>query len=313
MKKIKYILPLLALALVALPTVTKSQQTLRFSNYMFNKLILNPGAAGSNEYMEIMGSYRKQWVGFNGSPSTSFLSYDGAILQRRMGVGIQLIHDEAGALNSNGAVATAATRVRVSQEGFISFGISLGMFSNTLKGSDLTYKDQTETAIPAVNEQVNVFDFKGGLYYKDRKNFAGISVFNLFEPKMKFSSSPQAMGSTLERHYYFLAGRIFSLNPTWDIIPSLLYKTSESGNQQLDINARAMYKNFIGFGASYRNKESIAIMAEFLPTPFLRFGYAFDYSTNGLQDHQSGSHEVMVAYRFIPNKKLTENPRYLFK
>lgn len=293
-------------------SVALGQQTPRFSNYLFNKVIINPGAAGSNDYMEVMGSYRKQWVGFDGAPATSFLSFDGSVLQRRLGVGVQVINDRIGALNSNGAVLTAAPRVRLARESFLSFGVSVGLFNNRLDGNELTYKDQSETAIPGANESVSVLDMKLGIYYKDKKYFGGISVFNILEPIVRYSGNSQALGSTLERHYYFMGGRIFRLNDVWDILPSAQYTLTESGQDQLDLNLRAMYNNFIGAGVSFRGKESVSLMFEVLPSPIFRFGYAYDISTNSLRKEHSGSHEIMVAYRFIQNKNLTENPRFLF-
>lgn len=289
-----------------------AQQTPRFSNYLFNKVIINPAAAGSNEYQEIMGSYRKQWVGFDGAPSTSFLSYDGSILQRRLGVGVQLVNDRVGALSSNGVMISAAPRVRLAREKFLSLGLSVGYFNNRLNGSELTFKDQNERAIPAADENVSVFDVKAGLYYKDDKYFGGISVFNFIEPKINYTSNSQASDGVLERHYYFMAGRLFRLNQNFDIVPSALYKLSENGQDQLDLNVRALYNNYIGAGISVRGKESISLMFELFPTPNFRFGYAYDISTNALAGQHSGSHEIMAAYRIIPNKNLTENPRFLF-
>jgi type IX secretion system PorP/SprF family membrane protein len=309
MKNFKY---LTILAAVLIGTSAFGQQTPRFSNYLFNKVIINPAAAGSNEYMEVMGSYRKQWVGFDGAPATSFLSFDGSVLQRRLGVGVQVINDRIGALNSTGAVLTAAPRVRLARESFLSFGVSLGMFNNKLQGSELTYKDANETAIPGANESANILDLKAGLYFKNKKYFAGVSAFNIFEPVIEYSGNEQSQGSVLERHYYFMGGRIFSLNNVWDLVPSLQYKLSEQGQDQLDINLRAMYNNFIGLGVSLRGKESVSLMMELIPTPIFRFGYAYDLSTNSLRNEHSGSHEIMVAYRFIQSKNLTENPRFLF-
>ena len=309
--KTKYIILIMALIIPGMLPVL-GQQTIRFSNYLFNKVILNPAAAGSNDYIEAMGSYRKQWVGFEGAPSTSFFTVDGSTMERRLGLGLQFVSDKAGALKSNGVMLSVASRVRLGWDRFLSVGVGVGYFGNTMNGNELYFQDQREMVIPSSNEQVNVLDMRLGVYYKDRKYMAGISAFNLLEPVINYTGQERTLTGNLNRHYYFLFGRYFSLNREWDILPSVMYKLSEEGNGQLDLNLRAMFDNKIGGGLGYRNGESMVIMAEFFPTGFLRFGYAYDLSLNKIQTYNSGSHEFMAAYRIISNKRLTNNPRYIF-
>ncbi len=306
------IMALFAVLLMGAADTAFGQQSIRHSNYLFNKLILNPGAAGSNDYKEIMAGYRKDWVGFDGAPETMFLSIDGAILQRRIGLGLQVINEQLGAYRSTGVVGTVAGRVRLGYDNFLSVGISGGYFNNVMDGSQLTFADQREMAIPTSNSQVNIFDMRVGVYYKDKKNFGGISVFNILEPELNYTGDQRDVVSQMSRAYYLMAGRQFWVTEVIDLIPSVLYKTTEAGNDQFDVNLRAMYDDFIGLGVSARSNGSIIALAEFFPVEYLRFGYAYDFTTNDLSIGSSGSHEIMVAYRIIQNKELTENPRYLF-
>lgn len=311
MKNIKAYLIIALVAGISLDIT--AQQSTRHSNYLFNKLIINPAAAGSNEYTEIMAGYRKDWAGFEGSPRNTILSIDGPVLQRRIGLGLQVVNERLGAYESTGAAGTVAARVRLARESFLSFGVSGGAYFNSMRGSELRFRDQNEIAIPTTDEQVQVFDMRAGIYYKDRRNFGGVSVYNILEPSLNYTGNPRDKASILSRHYYALVGRIFKVDKDFDIIPSILYKASErSRNEQVDFNVRAMYMNRFGLGLSYSSNSDIVFLAEFFPTNYLRMGYAFDYATSDLMQNSSGSHEIMVAYRIIPNKKLTENPRYLF-
>ena len=293
-------------------TNTVAQQSTRHSNYLFNKLIVNPAAAGSNDYIEIMAGYRKDWVGFSGSPRTAFFSIDGSALQKRIGLGLQVVNEELGAYTSTGIVGTVASRVRIARENYLSFGLSGGYFSNSLNGNMLDVRENDDLAIPESNQHLGIFDLRAGVFYKDPKNFAGFSVFNVLEPVLNYSGNERAVAGTADRHYYFFAGRQFRANADIDVIPSFLYKFTEEGNGQLDLNAKAMYQDRIGLGLSYRHETSVSVIAEFFPTEFLRFGYAYDFFTNDIRRSSSGSHEIMVAYRIIQNKRFTENPRYLF-
>lgn len=303
---------ILCALLVGAAVEVSAQQATRHSNYLFNKLIINPAAAGSNDYIELMAGYRKNWVGFQGLPRTFFFSADGSALQKRVGLGIQVVNEEMGAFESTGITGSVASRIRVARENYLSFGFSAGYFANTMNGTMLGIRENDDIAIPATNEQIGIFDFRAGIYYKDPRNFGGVSVFNVLEPVLNYTGNQRQNAGVAARHYYAFAGRIFRLNSDLDLIPSLLYKFTEEGNDQLDINLRAMYQNRLGLGLSVRGDEAVSVLAEFFPTEFLRMGYAYDFTFNELSRNNSGSHEIMVAYRIIQNKRLTENPRYLF-
>ncbi|HEX4887854.1 MAG TPA: type IX secretion system membrane protein PorP/SprF [Luteibaculaceae bacterium] len=310
MKKI-YILCSIALGLAS---AGQAQQSIRFSNYLFNRMIINPAAAGSNDYVEIMGSYRKQWVGFNGSPQTSFLSLDGSALDKRIGLGLQVVDDQMGALNTTGVMGNLAGRVRIADDKWFSAGFGAGWFRNSLNGSELTYQDPNEIAIPASTRAVDVFDFKAGVFYKDTRNFAGVSAFNILRPRINYTGINRRNEGVLARHFYIFAGRVFPLNADLALIPSALAKISGQNNikNQLDLNAKLSYRGMLAAGISYRNNESVGVIAEYVHKQVWRFSYAFDYNTNMLQNYQNGSHEIMVAYRIINNRQLTENPRYFY-
>ena len=47
--------------------VANSQQVPQFSQNMFNKLVNNPGSAGSSDLINATLLHRSQWMGFEGS------------------------------------------------------------------------------------------------------------------------------------------------------------------------------------------------------------------------------------------------------
>lgn len=310
MKKINILIP----ALILLSLAGFTQQTVRFSNYLFNKMIINPAAAGSNDYVEIMGSYKKQWVGFKGAPETSFLSVDGSTLDRRLGLGLQVINDQTGALNQTGVIGNLSTRVRLDENRWLSVGFSTGWFRNTLNGNVLNYQDPNEIAIPSSSKSVDLLDFKAGIFYKDEKNFAGVSAFNIFKPRVNYTGISRGTEGVLNRHYYLFAGRVIPLSTDFAVIPSVLVKLAKSGNNQnqVDLNAKLSYRGQAALGLSYRDQESVGVFAEYIFRSTLRVAYSFDFNTNRLQNQQNGSHEIMIAYRIIQNRQLTDNPRYFY-
>ena len=61
---------LLTALFILLATTLFAQQDALFSQYMFNKLAVNPGYAGSREILSTDLLYRYQWVNIEGAPKT---------------------------------------------------------------------------------------------------------------------------------------------------------------------------------------------------------------------------------------------------
>src|SRR5437868_15281204 len=91
----KRIFILIAISFCAL--LAQAQQDVLLSQYMFNPLVINPGYAGSKDYMMATAVYRKQWAGWgDGSPETQAASFHGPLKNRDLGLGFSLIHDAIG-------------------------------------------------------------------------------------------------------------------------------------------------------------------------------------------------------------------------
>ena len=60
-------------------TQVKGQQTVQFTQYIFNGFAINPALAGSRPCIDIKLGYRNQWVGFEGAPKTTFASANGEL------------------------------------------------------------------------------------------------------------------------------------------------------------------------------------------------------------------------------------------
>ena len=75
----------LIIILVGIGSIASAQQDPHFSHYMFNRVAMNPGSAGSEGKITTTIIRRDQWVGINfksdmeGAPKTTLASIDGAI------------------------------------------------------------------------------------------------------------------------------------------------------------------------------------------------------------------------------------------
>ena len=116
---------LIILAFVALGSGVYGQQIALNSQYLFNEMLVNPGATGSKEYIPIQMNFRKQWAGFPGAPTTQSISAH-ANLGNNFGFGGTLFNDVAGPSRRSGMNINGAYHLQLDKTGDHRLGLGLG-------------------------------------------------------------------------------------------------------------------------------------------------------------------------------------------
>ena len=77
MKRLVYIVLLITVCMTA-----RGQQLPLYSQYLYNKFLINPAVAGSDGYTSVNLTAREQWVGYKGAPRTFSFSFQTRMLKR---------------------------------------------------------------------------------------------------------------------------------------------------------------------------------------------------------------------------------------
>lgn len=290
---------LTAAVCVGLASASFAQQDPQFTQYMFDRLSINPGVAGTAGNICATALLRQQWTGFDGAPKTGLINVHSPINKINSGVGLSVYFDELGQLKTN------AVRLHYSYHfkpgggpGTLGIGVYGGLISRSLGSNWIAVDDVTvDDAIPDNGVSDSGFDLGAGIYYVHPKFWAGISSTQIPQTELDQVSIENA------RHYYVQAGYNWDIEPNkWQLQPSVLLK-SDAASTQLDLNALMLYNKTIWLGVSYRTEDAIAPLIgyqhEFANGKgSLRLGYSYDLTTSELRNYSSGSHEVMLNYCF---------------
>ena len=279
-------------------SIAFSQQIPLNAQYHFDLYQINPAAAGSQDYMPVSLSFRKFWVGINGTPSVQALSGHVTVADR-MGVGVRIFNYMQGPLRQTGMEATYAYHIPLSEEGAkISLGLSPTFYQYYLDKSSLTMEDPNDAVLLGGNKKI-VPDANFGVLLYDNKYFLGISVFQLFQGKINLGTEGITEQQKNVRHYYFNGGYNFEINDNIMLQPSVLLKFLEAGVFQADINLHSVLFKTVNFGLSYRTQDALSIQVGYQNKSIL-FGYAYDIAMSDLRTQTSGSHEIIFIYK-LPN------------
>ncbi len=282
---------------------TTGQQDPQNSQFMFNKLIYNPGYAGNSGGICAGASARQQWVGFEGAPSTTVFYADAAVNPFNIpgGVGLSISNDKLGFEKNLSIYATYAYHLDIGK-GTLGIGISAGFFNKALDPSWKIPTDDYHTPpsgdplIPENKESFIAFDMNLGLYYSSESFYLGISSTHLLQPEFKYNKETQF--SYMARHYYVMGGYNLKLpNPIFEILPSFFLQ-SDGKATQVTINTNLLYNKKIWGGVSYRTGDAMIVLVGLQLINGLRLGYSYDFPTSDIRKNSGGTHEIMIKYCF---------------
>jgi type IX secretion system PorP/SprF family membrane protein len=278
-----------------------AQQDPITSNYMFNTLTFNPAFAGTSGMICATAINRQQWIGFEGSPSTTVFNISAPVspFSINSGVGLMVENDNVG-FDKNISINLIYSFIADLGQGNLGIGFNAGMFNKTLDpewsipDGDIFTPPSGDPLIPESKESSVTFDAGLGIYYTTDKYYAGLSVSHINKPKVRFTKGV----SYLSRHYYFTTGYNLQLpNPSLELLPSL-FALSDGKAIQFSATSILRYNKKVWGGVSYRPGDALVGIVGIELFNGIRVGYAYDFITSDIRKSTSGSHEFMVNYCF---------------
>lgn len=290
------------LSLMLLGLLAQSQQLSRRSQFPVNTFMVNPAVAGTQRYSPIFASYRQQWAGFKGAPTTIMASGHTA-LRNHLGVGAIFYNDDTGgAISRAGAEIAGAYNVDLNNYDAISFGLSLNASQYSFDNSSLVVLDQTDLALNGMQTEstFNVDATFGFLIY-GQQYYAGLSVPQLIQTRLGIEENSSDEENRNMRHFQLMGSYRYYVNRTWDVQPSALIRFTMVTPPQIDLNVRVNYDGTAWAGITYRTRDAIAFMIGGIWKDFA-LGYSYDITTTSARTLSPHTHEITVGY-YIERKK----------
>jgi type IX secretion system PorP/SprF family membrane protein len=285
-----------------LPIGVKAQHSIVYSQYLFNGLLINPAYAGSHVQFSGTLTYRNQWVNFPGAPETATLGVHNSFRHGKVGIGLLMTSDRIGSYSNTGFFPSYAYAIKDGRGGVFSMGLQAGFNNYKADYGDLTLKtDQTNQGDdPTFSVFMNEFkpNFGGGIFYYNKKIFAGFSVPTILTNASLFSGNLSQL--ITPRYYYLNAGLKLPLDPrTKRVIlqPSLLVRAQEGTPLSMDFNVNVIFDQLISIGSSFRTGDGAILLLNYKLSEKFYVGYSYDWTTSDIRRFSKGSHEIMINFR----------------
>ncbi|MBL4861520.1 MAG: PorP/SprF family type IX secretion system membrane protein [Crocinitomicaceae bacterium] len=274
-----------------------AQQVPQYSQWFLHQFANNPAHAGIKKCVDLHTLYRIQWVGFEGAPSSGFLTASIPLnarrkryLSARQGTGFKFETDRIGQFNVN--------RVNFAYAAHFNFNkydrLSLGVYGGVLQMAYDPSASTTAVPDPSVMSQANFIspDASFGAWFNSQNYFIGLSLQNLFR-------SPWQDIGTDSRYRFHTAingGYRYAINEDFTFLPMVNLKIPPSGPLALDLNLYADYKNFLGFGLGFRNTDALIAILDIKLKEQLSIGYSFDFTLSRIQSGAHNTHEISLRF-----------------
>ena len=296
-----------------------AQQDPQYSLYQYNQMVINPAYAGARDAIAIVADVRKQWVGFNGAPTTAVFSIHSPIANDKVGIGLNAMSDQIGAKSINSVYGNFSYILKVNNKAKLHFGARAGYTSYRFNFSEVKYKDNEESAYADLSSaNKGDLDVDAGLYLRTNTFFAGLSATHLNKAELYKGTIRVDTGSakgdyslnySLRPHLFLTIGKSFVVNENFLISPSLMVKRVVT-KTTIDINLNFFAAKRVWFGVFYRQNYGVGGLFQVYATNQLRIGYAYDTGI-GERKILGGSHEVMIGFDIRKNKSKMVSPRFL--
>ena len=318
MKK-RYIL----LAFTLLVTVVVQSQTVQqYTMYNQNHYLINPAAAGNENFADIRSGHRQQWSGLKEAPKIHYLSghtvlnrpknYERSAIRisetwrkpvrRPMvkhAVGGLVNTKTFGAFNRIDALASYALHLPINDKISISLGVSAGInsFSFDESKAKVLYANDPIYDEYARSDRSTKFNANTGVYIYSDKFFAGYSAQQLIRNEIGLSNIKLVTGGErFDLHHMLMGGYNFDLTNNFRLTPSVLLKQVGDNPLSYDINTFVTYKQFLSLGAGYRSTDAVSAMFSLQINNLIKIGYSYDYITSDIREVSSGSNELFIGF-----------------
>jgi len=293
-----------------------------YSQYLYNKFLINPAVAGSDGYTSLSLTAREQWVGYDGAPRTFSFSMQTRLLKKgyqlkstirnkqafrpktdgKVGLGGYVFSDRNGLIQRTGFQFSYAYHMWVQNGTQLSLGLAFTGYQYKIDENAINFEDPNEPWLTNdLRRGMFVPDVTFGMYLLNAKYSLGFSAEQLFEASAKIGNKAYK-NFRIERQYYLFGSYDFSYGSSSIFQPSFLLSMSEQLKPLADVGVTYIYHQEFWTGLAFRTSGAlIANVGVKYQNMFI--GYAFDFTLQKIQRITYGTHEITFALKFGDNTR----------
>jgi type IX secretion system PorP/SprF family membrane protein len=273
-----------------------AQQLPQITQYVLNNYIVNPAAAGMDGNYIARSTHRYQWEGITDAPRTYTLSVCGPSKNKKFGYGGYIYTDNVGPTRRTGFQFSYTYHLLLNSKLKLAFAAGLGLQQFKIDGDKIILRDAGDATLNNSVRTNLLPDATFGAMLYDGNFYFGLSLHNLINNKLSLYENNK--NSNLEIQPTAIGGYKLKISDDFKLEPSFLVKYVSPAPIKIDLTLRAFIKNMIWIGGTYRTNDAIAALFGYEHKNGLSIGYSYDFTTSNIKNYSTGSHELMIGFKF---------------
>lgn len=306
MKYTRYIFLLLCAAFVQ---IAVAQQLPYISQFSESRSIWNPAATAYDHYIHTDLHMRQQWLGFDGAPTSGYLSAGYPLLDYNMSVGLGLTFDKTGPVQKVGAEVNYAYKLRniFTRDAQLSIGIGAGIQQYSFDPSNAVVRDAEDPLVGTGKASSMFPSVKAGFFFiSNPKKYDGGNVFYMggsFTQVYAGDILTDGINQKRVRHMFFEVGTVIQGRNSF-IEPSLMFNNASPELATLVASVRYEMRDAFWAGIGYSTASDMSIQAGFILPEMggqygqLRLGALANYGIHNQANEFGLGFEALVSYLY---------------
>jgi len=271
-----------------------AQSDIRLNNDWNKTYIINPASIADQYLAEFNMSARKQWVGFDGAPTTLFASGTLYLDKLHTQFGLKIMQDKIGFTSTTDVDLTYAYALTVNDDWKLNMGLGLNFQSIAYDVSLVNSATATDPTVLSglLNQSYINSQIGAELINKSwRFGIAGQNLNSLIVPINKLFINTNFIYAIYRDSHH----DTFNLGYG---VCGIQY----SNIYQMEFNLTGYFKSPVDreplqLGLIYRTWSEIGVLFGLDISKNLRVSYSYDYNVIGISRSSFGTHELMLTYR----------------
>lgn len=293
---------------IVLFTASMGQDQPVYNQFYFNPYLYNPAFLGDNGRLEANLTYKTQWAENPDAPTVSAFNLQYAT-NGNIFLGLSVQSQSAVALVTNTAYLTFGYQIKLSNVNYLKFGLSGGLLQNKLDLDEIS--SSTDPSI--LNDPVLLGAVDNTLYMTSQVGVQlrlnrltmGFALPKLLDNDANSQDDFNSPAFNEFDQFITSVAYDFSLSPTVNLQPLLLYRHVNSQQYQAEGSVIARYKDLIWVGGGYRYDAGVIGHAGLNVKDMLSFAYSYSPGLDELQSF-GGNHEITLKLKLNKREKREE-------
>lgn len=267
-----------------------------YSNYVYNKLLINPAYIGPDDLVTASAAFKKNWVGIEGAPTSKIITIHSPVKLKKIALGLVITNDRLGVTDETNIQAIYSYRIYLKKHVF-ALGLQPSLAIYSQRFSELRGTNPNDPNFSGSDFSDVSFNLGLGAYLHHKKYYIGMSLprsandfFN--QGENSFQNFKQV------RQLLFHSGYLLDINEYVKFQPNFFVRYASNLPMQINLNTTFIFNERILLGASFHALNTLEGNFGIQMNKELMFTYSYGYALKFENQVNSGAHEVMLKYSF---------------